>query len=243
MSRLPPAHPRPCVTPPSPQPRHLLLIDPAPDFRRIVREQLEQDGGWRVEEAGGLAAAGIAGAPDMVVATVSGRAARAAIVRWRRDAASAPLVALVRAGARDVAGASLTIQKPVRLAELLAVIAALGRSSGAPGSTDRAADGRAGARRIGPYRFDAAAKRLIEHAGARTIRLTEKEAAMLDLLWQAAGTVVPRDALLAKVWGYQTDISTHTLETHVYRLRRKIERDQARAELLLHELGGYRLVR
>jgi DNA-binding response OmpR family regulator len=216
------------------------LIDPAPDFRRVLREQLEHDGGWRVEEAAGFDTAGLAGAPDMVVATVSGRAARVAIVRWRRAAASAPLVALVRAGAREVAGASLTIQKPVRLAALLAVIAALAPQPA--GGADPPA-GRDGARRIGPYRFDAAAKRLIEHAGARTVRLTEKEVAMLDLLWQAGGTVVPRDALLAQVWGYQADVSTHTLETHVYRLRRKIERDPARAELLITELGGYRLVR
>jgi DNA-binding response OmpR family regulator len=100
-----------------------------------------------------------------------------------------------------------------------------------------------GARRLGPYSFDAAAKRLVERAGPRTVRLTEKEAAMLDLLWHAAGAVVPRDALLAQVWGYQAGLSTHTLETHVYRLRRKIERDPARAELLITELGGYRLVR
>jgi DNA-binding response OmpR family regulator len=66
---------------------------------------------------------------------------------------------------------------------------------------------------------------------------------MLDLLWQAAGMVVPRAALLARVWGYQAGLSTHTLETHVYRLRRKIERDPAHAELLITELGGYRLVR
>ncbi len=98
-------------------------------------------------------------------------------------------------------------------------------------------------RQIGPYRFDPAAKRLIERSGARTIRLTEKEVAMLDLLWHAGGSVVPREALLAQVWGYQAGLSTHTLETHVYRLRRKIERDPAHAELLITELGGYRLVR
>ncbi len=98
-------------------------------------------------------------------------------------------------------------------------------------------------RELGPYSFDPGAKRLVERAGARTIRLTEKEVAMLDLLWHAAGRVVPRAALLAQVWGYQSGISTHTLETHVYRLRRKIERDPARAELLITELGGYRLAR
>lgn len=239
------------MSPPSPQPRprRLLLIDPEPGFRRILREQLEADGSWRVAEAASLEPppAGPA-APDVVVASISGRAARAALMRWRRGAATTPLVALVRAGARDVAGASLTVNKPVRLVELLAAITALGRPS-SDGATPRPSDGGPdggagnGARQIGPYRFEPASKRLVEGAGARTIRLTEKEAAMLDLLWQAAGSVVPRDALLAQVWGYRAGISTHTLETHVYRLRRKIERDPARAELLITELGGYRLVR
>jgi DNA-binding response OmpR family regulator len=225
-----------------PAPRRLLLIDPEPGFRRVLRERLEQDAAWRVDEVPTIEAAaagphGPAGRrpPDLVVATVTGRPARAAIARWRRGGLAAPLVALVGPAGRDVAGASLTIRKPLRLTDLLAAIAAAAE----PG--DARADGPA--RWIGPYRFELAAKRLVERAAARTIRLTEKEAAMLDLLWQAAGSVVPRGALLARVWGYRAGTSTHTLETHVYRLRRKIERDPARAELLVTELGGYRLVR
>jgi DNA-binding response OmpR family regulator len=191
-------------------------------------------------------------AADLVVVTAIGRTARTAIARWRRDGLAAPVVALVAPSGRAVAGASLTIRKPVRLTDLLAAIAALRANAGggvalnggSHGASEIVADGSGGtARQIGPYRFEPAAKRLVERARARTIRLTEKEAAMLDLLWQAAGTVVPRDALLARVWGYQAGLSTHTLETHVYRLRRKIERDPAHAELLITELGGYRLVR
>ena len=230
---------------PSSRRRRLLLIDPEPSFRRILREQVEPGGGWQAEEAADLAALDAAvgaAAPDLIVASVSGRAARAALVRWRRAAPTVPLVALVRAGAREVAGASATVPKPVRLSTLLAVIDDLAGRTHAP-TEPVGANGGGAARHLGPYRFVAAAKRLIEHPGARTIRLTEKEAAMLELLWHAAGTVVPRDALLAQVWGYQAGISTHTLETHVYRLRRKIERDPARAEILLTELGGYRLVR
>jgi len=236
--------------PPSPPElgsRRLLLIDPEPGFRRVLRERLEQDAAWRVDEMPTIAAArelGLAGAPrrplpDLVVVTVLGRPARAAIARWRRNGLAVPVVALVAPSGRAVAGASLTIRKPIRLADLLAAIAALGTAAG------RALDRGVGdaARQIGPYSFEPAAKRLVERAHARTIRLTEKEAAMLDLLWHAAGRVVPRAALLARVWGYQADLSTHTLETHVYRLRRKIERDPAHAELLITELGGYRLVR
>jgi DNA-binding response OmpR family regulator len=236
-------------------PHRLLLIDPDPGFRRVLRDQLEQDSGWRVDEVATLEAAherGLIGStersPDLVVVTVVGRPARAAIAGWRRAGLAAPVVALVAPSGRDVAGASLTIAKPVRLADLLAAIAALRADAGGgaagtvnggpPGAPEAAA-----ARQIGPYSFEPAAKRLIERARARTIRLTEKEAAMLDLLWQAAGMVVPRAALLARVWGYQAGLSTHTLETHVYRLRRKIERDPAHAELLITEFGGYRLVR
>jgi len=222
-----------------PGPRRLLLIDPEPDFRRVLRERLEQDAAWRVDEVPTVETVadgpGSAWPPDLVVATVTGRPARAVIARWRRGGFAAPVVALVGPTGRDVAGASLTIRKPIRLTDLLAAIASAAEAGEARD------DGPA--RWIGPYRFEPAAKRLVERAAARTIRLTEKEAAMLDLLWQAAGTVVPRGALLARVWGYQAGTSTHTLETHVYRLRRKIERDPARAELLVTELGGYRLVR
>lgn len=225
---------------PHPPGRRLLLIDPEASFRRVLREQLEQDGAWRVEEAADIGAIGTAAAPDLVVATVSGRPARAALVQWRQTTGT-PLVALVRPGAREVVGASLTIAKPVRLSELLGVIATLGRQGGEPASAQP--DYGTAHRRIGPYRFDPAAKQLIEGAGARTIRLTEKEVAMLDLLWHAAGKVVPRAALLAQVWGYQAGLSTHTLETHVYRLRRKIEGNPGHAELLITEPGGYRLVR
>jgi hypothetical protein len=61
----------------------------------------------------------------------------------------------------------------------------------------------------------------------RRIRLTEKEAAILLYLHRAAGRAVPRQELLDEVWGYSRAVATHTLETHVYRLRRKIEATRA----------------
>lgn len=94
--------------------------------------------------------------------------------------------------------------------------------------------------RIGPWHFDPAA-RLLEDAAGRRVRLTDKETAILAHLRQAGG-VVGRDALLAEVWGYSSAVTTHTLETHIYRLRRKIEADPAHAALLVTEGGGYRLV-
>ena len=94
---------------------------------------------------------------------------------------------------------------------------------------------------IGPYKFQPAAKMLLANEGQRKIRLTEKETNILKYLQRAAGTV-SREVLLHEVWGYNPSVSTHTLETHVYRLRQKIERDPSHAEILVTEGGGYKLV-
>ena len=82
---------------------------------------------------------------------------------------------------------------------------------------------------------------LSDPAGGRQVRLTEKESAILEFLYRA-GRAIGRDTLLGEVWGYNSDVATHTLETYVYRLRRKIERDPANAEILVTEPGGYRLL-
>jgi DNA-binding response OmpR family regulator len=62
------------------------------------------------------------------------------------------------------------------------------------------------------------------------------------LLARAGEKVVARDVLLNEVWGYNAGVTTHTLETHIYRLRQKIERDPSNAALLVTEPGGYRLI-
>jgi DNA-binding response OmpR family regulator len=95
----------------------------------------------------------------------------------------------------------------------------------------------AGVRR-GPYTFHPSAKLL--QADGRKVRLTEKETNILKFLHASSGTV-PRDILLHEVWGYSPAVATHTLETHIYRLRKKIEQDPANAQILLTEGGGYRL--
>jgi len=95
---------------------------------------------------------------------------------------------------------------------------------------------------IGPYTFRPSTKLLLDQSGRKKIRLTEKETSILKYLFRAGDRTVGRDALLNEVWGYNAGVTTHTLETHVYRLRQKIERDPARAEILVTEPGGYRLV-
>ena len=94
---------------------------------------------------------------------------------------------------------------------------------------------------IGPYTFRPSAKLLVEPDSNRKIRLTEKETAILKYLYRSGDKVVAREVLLDEVWGYNAGVATHTLETHIYRLRQKIERDPSDAVLLLTEPGGYRL--
>ena len=93
---------------------------------------------------------------------------------------------------------------------------------------------------IGPYTFKPAAKMLVDEADKK-IRLTEKETNILKYLYRAESGVVARDTLLHEVWGYNAGVTTHTLETHIYRLRQKIEPDPSNARLLVTESGGYRL--
>ena len=95
---------------------------------------------------------------------------------------------------------------------------------------------------IGPYSFRPSAKVLESQDGKTKIRLTEKETAILKYLYRSGSAVVGRDTLLGEVWGYNAGVTTHTLETHVYRLRQKIEADPSNAEILVTEPGGYRLV-
>jgi len=94
---------------------------------------------------------------------------------------------------------------------------------------------------VGPYTFKPSQKLLVDQRGSK-VRLTEKEAAIIKYLYRAEQKVVTRDVLLEEVWGYNSGVTTHTLETHVYRLRQKIERDPSNAEILVTESGGYKLV-
>jgi len=94
---------------------------------------------------------------------------------------------------------------------------------------------------LGPYTFKPAMKMLITE-DEKKIRLTEKETNILKFLYRANDGVVARDVLLHEVWGYNAGVTTHTLETHIYRLRQKIEPDPGQARILVTESGGYRLM-
>lgn len=131
------------------------------------------------------------------------------------------------------AGANDYITKPFRLGVLLARLRAHLRQH--EQSEDAVFT-------IGPYTFQPSGKLLLEEATQKKVRLTEKETSILKYLFRSGDRPVNRDTLLGEVWGYNAGVTTHTLETHVYRLRQKIELDPSNAEILVTEPGGYRLV-
>ncbi len=94
---------------------------------------------------------------------------------------------------------------------------------------------------VGHYQFKPASKVLIREDNKK-VRLTEKETSIIKFLYRAGEQAVSREVLLQDVWGYNAGVSTHTLETHIYRLRQKIEKDPTHAEILVTEGGGYKLI-
>lgn len=224
----------------------VLLVDPDAARRRCLVDQLERDAEFAGRECGSAAAALRCAAverSDAVVLDAALPDRRAAdLCRALRGAGVAgPIVVLALPDAAPertetiAAGASDWLVKPIRIGDLLARLRA-----GLGDAEDDCGDA-TGVLTIGPYAFRPTAKLLSDRVGGRKVRLTEKESAVLEFLYRA-GRAVGRDVLLGEVWGYNAGIATHTLETYMYRLRRKIERDPANAEILVTEPGGYRLL-
>lgn len=130
------------------------------------------------------------------------------------------------------AGANDYVTKPFKFAVLVARIRAQLRQR---------AESEDAVFAIGPYTFQPSAKVLLDPETQEKIRLTDKETKILKHLCKAGSQAVPRDELLDQVWGYNPEVTTHTLETHIYRLRQKMEPDPTQVTLLLTEAGGYRL--
>lgn len=223
--------------------RKILVCDDDNELRSALVEQLQLYDEFQTKQVDtGTAAVHLAKNDhfDLVVMDVGlpDIDGREAVKILRKSGFRSPVIMLTgHDGEADTilgleAGANDYVTKPFRFAVLLARIRAHLRQHEA--SDDAIFT-------IGPYSFRPGAKLLVTEKGSK-IRLTEKETAILRFLYRSGQRVVGRDVLLQEVWGYNSNVTTHTLETHIYRLRQKIEVDPGRARILVTESGGYRLV-
>jgi DNA-binding response OmpR family regulator len=226
-------------------PRPILIVEDDAALRATLAEQIAQEGDFTADEAESAAEATAKLADgdvryDAILLDIGlpDGDGRDFCAQLRRDGKKMPVIMLTGADAEsDVvrgldAGANDYIAKPFRLPELLARVRAQLRVF------DNSEDA---VFTIGPYLFRPSAKLLLEPARNRKVRLTDKETSILRFLYRAGGKPVPRQVLLNEVWGYNSAVTTHTLETHIYRLRQKTEPDPSKPRLLLTETGGYSL--
>ncbi len=224
--------------------RQILLVDDDESLRESLAEQLELHEEFGTAEAADAATALEAvkrthfdmvlldiGLPDMD--------GREVCKLMRRGGFKSPIIMLTGADSdADTilgleSGANDYIVKPFRLGVLLARIRAQLRQH--EQSEDAVFT-------IGPYSFRPAAKLMVDGENGQKVRLTEKETSILKYLYRTGDKVVGRDVLLNEVWGYNAGVTTHTLETHIYRLRQKIEATPSDAKILVTASDGYRLV-
>ncbi len=223
--------------------RRVLLVDDDEDLRSTLHDQLVLHDEFEVSVEGtasnGMEAAK-SGQHDIVVFDVGlpDMDGREAVKLLRKSGFKSPIIMLT-ANDSDAdqilgldAGANDYVTKPFKFAVLLARIRSQLRQH------EQSEDA---VFQIGPYSFKPANKLLFDEKGSK-IRLTEKETSILKFLYRTGEKVVGRETLLHEVWGYNAGVTTHTLETHIYRLRQKIEKDPSNAEILVTETGGYKLV-
>jgi DNA-binding response OmpR family regulator len=225
-----------------PSAKRVLLVDDDAMLRGSLAEQLAAEGEYAPVEAGTceeareLVREGLYEFMILDVGLPDGDG-RNLCRDFREQGVTCPIILLTAADSdADTieglkSGANDYVTKPFRFAVLMARVHAHLRSH---------EQSEEAVYRIGPYTFRPSAKLLLDPKGKK-VRLTEKETNILKFLHRS-GETVPRDTLLHEVWGYNPAVTTHTLETHIYRLRQKIESNPGQAQLLITEPGGYRLV-
>ncbi|WP_269515149.1 response regulator transcription factor [Brevundimonas subvibrioides] len=225
-----------------PTAKTLLIIDDDDDLREALAEQLALHEEFKTVQASTATEGVRLGREiraDLILLDVDlpDMDGREACRLLRKDGVSTPVIMLTAqdSDADTVlgldSGANDYVTKPFRFAVLLARIRAHLRSH------EQSEDA---VFQIGPYEFRPAVKMLLDARGKK-VRLTEKETNILKYLYRAGTKAVSREELLTEVWGYNAGVTTHTLETHIYRLRQKIEPEPGQARLLLTDAGGYRL--
>ncbi|EAQ03867.1 DNA-binding response regulator [Pseudooceanicola batsensis HTCC2597] len=223
--------------------KRILLVDDDDDLREALSEQLVMTEDFDVLEAGSgndamqkvkeslfdLVILDV-GLPDTdgreLCRLMRKQGVKAPVIMLTGHSSDADTILGLDAGANDY------VAKPFKFPVLLARIRAQLRQH------EQSEDAMF---QLGPYTFRPSMKLLITE-DEKKIRLTEKETNILKFLYRSSDGVVARDVLLHEVWGYNAGVTTHTLETHIYRLRQKIEPDPSNARLLVTESGGYRLV-
>jgi DNA-binding response OmpR family regulator len=226
--------------------RPILIVEDDAALREALVEQLSENGDFELIEAGSLAEATLhldheRGRIDLILLDLNlpDGDGWSFCAQLRRKGCHMPIIMLTGASSdADIVqglekGANDYICKPFRGSELKARIRAQLRALDA---SEHAAF------TVGPYIFRPAAKTLTERTHGRKIQLTAKEATLLKHMVRVSGKPVRREALLSAVWGYSGDTATHTLETHIYRLRQRIEADPGHPQLLTAVPGGYQLV-
>ncbi len=224
--------------------RRVLVVDDDEDLRQMLAEQLEIHEEFITDGVeSGAAAIEITKNQyyDMILLDVGlpDLDGREVCRVMRRNGVKSPIIMLTGADTdADTilgldAGANDYVTKPFRIGVLMARLRAHVREHE---QSEHAVF------QIGPYSFRPAGKIMLDMENNKKVRLTDKETAIIKFLYLAGERVVGRDVLLGEVWGYNAGVTTHTLETHVYRLRQKIERDPSNAVLLVTEPNGYRLV-
>ena len=224
-------------------PRNILIVDDDDDLREALMEQLALYDEFAVlTEANATKGINTARSEhvDLLVMDVGlpDMDGREAVKILRKGGFKAPIIMLTGHDTDSdtilglEAGANDYVTKPFRFAVLLARMRAQLRTHEQSEDAVFA---------IGHYTFRPSHKLLTEEDGNK-VRLTEKETAIMKYLYRAEQKVIGRDELLEQVWGYNSGVTTHTLETHIYRLRQKVERDPSNARLLVTEGGGYKLV-
>ena len=219
----------------------ILIIDDEPEMVRGLEDNLRFEGYQTLSATNGTDGLDLAlrEGPDLVLLDImmprlSGWDVLRGLRAKQRDL---PVIMLTARG-EEVdrvlgleLGADDYVTKPFSLRELLARVRAVLRRPGPRQRLETFA--------FGDIRLHVRARQVFK--AGREVRLTRKEFELLHYLAEHPGEVITRDRLLDEVWGYEQFPTTRTVDTHVLRLRQKLERDPERPVHLLTVHGqGYR---
>ena len=225
-----------------PQNLRIFMVDDDEGLRLVLRQQFESDGLADIEEAGRLQDIWPKideFQPDIVLLDVQLPDGNGFDIcrRLRAHGFEKPILMLTGQDSEtDIiqgleAGANDYIAKPMRMGELLARMRTHLRQHKL--SDDVRFD-------ICGLDFVPAQKTISSRQTNSKIILTEKETMVLKMLTRQAPQIVSKDDMLADIWGFQKGLATHTLETHIYRLRQKLTRLTA-DPIIETAHDGYRL--